>query len=1518
MAEIFASSSVVLVGNTNSTIVYCQYLSSLGNFLTVRDTTGTLRSTNAILLSSLSGATFEGNIGNLKIVDPYGFVTFNIRKNYIFSVGNSLAFPLGQYAASNVDVIDATNLSVLSTLKFIDEANQSTNVLFLSSQNLVLNNSIIGQITEFDLISTIDELGSLGYLSSIEVPEIVVKPPMWLAGGYSSNTALSVFTPPGSGSSPTGTIQYSYDGFQWMNADGGFTVNCTGIAYGNGVFVAVGTNWDNAGPGGYFSTNTGYHQWSYDGIHWSNAITPSYFQGQYERLGVTFNNGLFHSFGKAPFGGENTILWSQDGSNWKTSMTSVFPSPFGLPAQCSGVAFGAGVWVAAGTLPTDTEPQRALVWSRDGSNWSNAETVAWTVRSIGGPNFAIVNDVSYDGVMFVATQQQGTNPSSSNICYSYDGKNWTSDGISNGNWNNQAYTLGNNFADEWVLTTKQNGARVLTSEDGGFMWDNNTNLANCNALIAGANTQNSRPYFDGEKWYLGIEQSYTNTINTQNMFYSYDLLTWTNSNISSGFIRAGFPQTFYYFPGEYNYLQAMYSTNRITGTVSNLNTNTYTAQFILTNSITAKTATVTTGTASFTSTGLTVETINNITNHYVQFVSAGNVNAITTGFISSLSSSYISTTVLTTTSTTVHTLDTPFLAPNLLITSNLNVSTIYTKLGYQAGAFNQSPNTVAIGYRSGEINQAENSIAIGVNAGNSNQGSNSIAIGADAGRSNQSPNAIAMGFWAGRENQSTNTIILNATGGPLNSIRSNAFYVAPIQEETSLSGLGGTIQNLLYNNTTKEIYTGNAQISTFSTLFVSTLGVNMNLSDYNLSVLGGAQISTNGSVYIGPSTIQNGVAFGANYEPGQTNVFFTATKGPQNKKGWFDFYAGVNNNTNVGASNLTLTIANSSIGINVSTPQFTVDVYDRVNVISTISVPTAFISSINGYQYNSTISSFSTLIASTIYVQNSTLASSIFTSNVTTNILLVNGTTTMRYPPKQQLWVAVGEASPSAATIQYSTDGSNWSSSASGGFTNIGSKVAWNGKMWVAVGNGSSSENIKYSFDGSNWNNLVSGGFNGSPYNIGWNEKMWIAVGDGGSPNASIKYSLDGSNWNNISSGGFGSYGVAVAWNGTLWVAMGYGSGSLSIKYSYDGSNWYDSSSSGFTSTYGGIAWNGFMWVAVGNADTENARIQYSYDGINWKNSAGGGPNNGARGVAWNGYMWVVVGFSSIFSGIVYSYNGINWSNSFNGFSGGGNAIAWDGRMWIATGNMGSALTSVKYSFNGINWININSGGFAIGNGIAYSTTVYPDLEMNNFHIYSQSQPTYVSSINQIFTTVSTIVVNNTLYIDQNSNSIGINRGFTQHTVDVIGNVRATSTIIAFQGVFNESGTAYTTSDSNLKENIIDANLQTCYNTVKQLPLHRYTFNEQFIDTKIDKHQLGFIAQEVQTQFPHAVVTMYDKYRDIDVLHLNTDQILMAHYGTTKVLLEEIRRQSTFISQLEYYINQLENQVSTVKYTSNF
>lgn len=97
-----------------------------------------------------------------------------------------------------------------------------------------------------------------------------------------------------------------------------------------------------------------------------------------------------------------------------------------------------------------------------------------------------------------------------------------------------------------------------------------------------------------------------------------------------------------------------------------------------------------------------------------------------------------------------------------------------------------------------------------------------------------------------------------------------------------------------------------------------------------------------------------------------------------------------------------------------------------------------------------------------------------------------------------------------------------------------------------------------------------------------------------------------------------------------------------------------------------------------------------------------------------------------------------------------------------------------------------------------------------------------------------------------------------------------------------------TGSDERLKENIVLADLDICYNTIKNLPLKRFSWKASIPEyTNVDdRNAIGWIAQDVQAVFPNAVKSS-DEMGLANCLSLQPDQIYKAMYGALQKLMTD-------------------------------
>lgn len=624
---------------------------------------------------------------------------------------------------------------------------------------------------------------------------------------------------------------------------------------------------------------------------------------------------------------------------------------------------------------------------------------------------------------------------------------------------------------------------------------------------------------------------------------------------------------------------------------------------------------------------------------------------------------------------------------------------------------------------------------------------------------------------------------------------------------------------------------------------------------------------------------------------------------------------------------------------------------------STFTYAASSMQSIRGITSSFAVSSINNLPPSFRYTDISTFTFSTGRFNLS-SISFLNFTSTSLTAP---LWIASGSDTTNTNRIKYSVDGINWTNSGYAFGGSYGNAVIFDGNFFYigAASSGGSSARTK---DGINYQVInMQIGYN--VCGLAWNRMMYVAVGEELSVVPKFTYSYDGVNWL-VGSAGTSAVGRGVAWGNNLWVATANGTTAAShIKWSVDGINWSDSLS-GSVAEKDGVAYNGNLWIVSGAGTTQTDRIQYSIDGKNWSNIIRGGFSGNGGGtfgpgnnkVCWNGKMWVVVGSDSVANNTIqYSFDGSNFfpANS-GGFLGQGNGVAWNGTMWVATGT-DTGNNNLKYSYDGSNWSNGNNGTFTSGGwSIGFSSNQVPTfLGASTFQIQPNAIENVLYKTNKVGFTTSTIILNDLLSIDQ-TGTVGLKApGLRSLDVGGIGRFSTlstfqltTSTILMtrylegqpafinamtslsvssmqlgsaptgstfgpslsnirlglFQGdAYKPTGTTWNiTSDERMKDNIVDATLDWCYNDMKQLRLRRFTYTSSFMNlvSLQDRNTLGFIAQEVEPIVPKAV-TKGEAFGYSDFYTFSMDQIAMIQYGALqKTILDTEAIESTTLSLL--------------------
>jgi hypothetical protein len=137
---------------------------------------------------------------------------------------------------------------------------------------------------------------------------------------------------------------------------------------------------------------------------------------------------------------------------------------------------------------------------------------------------------------------------------------------------------------------------------------------------------------------------------------------------------------------------------------------------------------------------------------------------------------------------------------------------------------------------------------------------------------------------------------------------------------------------------------------------------------------------------------------------------------------------------------------------------------------------------------------------------------------------------------------------------------------------------------------------------------------------------------------------------------------------------------------------------------------------------------------------------------------------------------------------------------------------------------------------------------------------------------------------------------------------------------FNQNSGAYNAlnsttwtqfSDQRIKENIVKADLKTCYENIKNINLYRYNFVNEFETGSTDKNKLGYIAQEVKKYFPKATIKSKKRLlnnKEIpDLLSIDVEQINLTLYGAVKQLIKIVEKQDKRIKTLESLLNVEDN-----------
>jgi hypothetical protein len=201
-------------------------------------------------------------------------------------------------------------------------------------------------------------------------------------------------------------------------------------------------------------------------------------------------------------------------------------------------------------------------------------------------------------------------------------------------------------------------------------------------------------------------------------------------------------------------------------------------------------------------------------------------------------------------------------------------------------------------------------------------------------------------------------------------------------------------------------------------------------------------------------------------------------------------------------------------------------------------------------------------------------------------------------------------------------------------------------------------------------------------------------------------------------------------------------------------------------------------------------------------------------------------------------------------------------------------------------------------------STVASLLNFDEWYIYGQEVlPSSLSIRYNLLNPILDPIGAQWTYNSSNTNvyhmgRVGIGTKSPEYQLDVRG------TIYSSLGGYTSSAlTKWSVlSDRRIKENIVKASYDKCLENVKNIELYNFNFKDNCVNTN-DRHQLGFIAQEVQQVYPKAVevskmiLNLEEKIDDL--LTLNITQIDYTLYGAVKSLIEKMENIKIKMEQIK-------------------
>ncbi len=288
-----------------------------------------------------------------------------------------------------------------------------------------------------------------------------------------------------------------------------------------------------------------------------------------------------------------------------------------------------------------------------------------------------------------------------------------------------------------------------------------------------------------------------------------------------------------------------------------------------------------------------------------------------------------------------------------------------------------------------------------------------------------------------------------------------------------------------------------------------------------------------------------------------------------------------------------------------------------------------------------------------------------------------------------------------------------------------------------------------------------------------------------------------------------------------------------------------------------------------------------------------------------------------------------------------GAAVSADGQFAHVYGGVsGGVSTTTLYSSNyGRSWtstINFNAGyvsraidcskdgsiaiSVAFNAGVAYSSdagqsyrTTAPTRQGAGCAVLNNGQIIMNYAENGIFMYENTTVNPGDIQTNRYTSSLTVHTS-TIYASTIYAGAASGANAFKLQLASDSAAKPFTNtwtiaSDQRIKTNVVNADLDICYSTIKATPLRYFEWDPQYYSSEVttDRHSLGFVAQEIKPVFPKAVDILPSLY-DLPNFHtLNVDQIYKAHYGATQHLIADVAANGAAGAQVSTAIHAISN-----------